>query len=112
MYSCRALTPVETVTVTNHYIGHDSFHRDNGFSLPGKVSEFFYCGALAPSCACRAKHIPKGERKEVVVHFVKMMPLCLGVKSLDLGSGRDLLVPGDPKIDSDGFLCKHPRDRP
>ena len=111
---------METVTVTNHSIGHDSFHRDNGFSLPGKVSEFFYCGALAPSSACRAKHIPKGERKEVVVHFVKMMLLCLGVKSLDLGSGRDQKVPAacsgpwrtDPKIDSDGFLCKHPRDRP
>ena len=93
--------------MTNHSIGHDSFHRDNGFSLPGKVSEFFYCGALAPSSACRAKHIPKGERKEVVVHFVKMMLLCLGVKSLDqAGTKRSLsVVPGeqlaDPKIDSD-----------
>ena len=35
-----------------------------------------------------AKHIPKGERKEVVVHFVKMMLLCLGVKSLDLSRIR------------------------
>jgi hypothetical protein len=71
------VVPWQMETVTDHSIGHDSFHRDNGFSLPGKVSEFLYCGALAPSSACRAKHIPKGERKEVVVHFVKMMLLCL-----------------------------------
>ena len=42
-----------------------------------------------------------------MVHFVKMMLLCLGVKSLDqAGTKRSLsVVPGeqlaDPKIDSD-----------
>ena len=51
--------------------------------------------------------------EEVLVHFVKMMLLCLGVKSLDqAGTKRSLsgcavlsVVPGeklaDPKIDSD-----------